>query len=99
MQRLGRKRAALSGTAKVFGRILREIRRERGISQEELAFESGYHRTYISLLERGINSPSLDAILRLAPVLNTSASEIVARVEASDRRRSVKTTETPPSSS
>lgn len=41
---------------KAFGRILKEIRHEHSLSQEELGFESGYHRTYISLLERGKKS-------------------------------------------
>ena len=36
-----------------FGKVLKEIRQENSLSQEELGFGSGYHRTYISLLERG----------------------------------------------
>jgi DNA-binding XRE family transcriptional regulator len=36
-----------------FGKVLREVRHEHSLSQEELGFESSYHRTYISLLERG----------------------------------------------
>lgn len=38
---------------KSFGKVLREIRQEHSLSQEDLGFESGYHRTYISLLKRG----------------------------------------------
>ena len=38
---------------KAFGKVLREIRQGHSLSQEDLGFESGYHRTYISLLERG----------------------------------------------
>jgi transcriptional regulator with XRE-family HTH domain len=43
-----------------FGKVLKEIRQEHSLSQEELGFESGCHRTYISLLERGRKSPSLN---------------------------------------
>jgi transcriptional regulator with XRE-family HTH domain len=67
----------------VFGRVLAEIRLAAGLSQEELAFESGYHRTYISLLERGLKNPSLNTLLALARPLNVRASEMIKRVEAS----------------
>ena len=64
-----------------FGTVLRELRRERGLSQEQLGFESGYHRTHISFLERGVYGPSLEAIFHLAEALNTSPTELVKRVE------------------
>lgn len=54
------------GIDRAFGTVLRELRRERGLSQEGLGFESGYHRTYISLLERGLKSPSLQTVFDLA---------------------------------
>lgn len=47
-----------------FGKVLREIREEYSLSQEELGFESGYHRTYISLLERGRKSLPRNTIFR-----------------------------------
>jgi transcriptional regulator with XRE-family HTH domain len=64
-----------------FGRVLRQFRKERGLSQEDLAFESGYHRTYISLLERGKKSPSLKTIFQLAKALNIEPSEIIGRIQ------------------
>jgi transcriptional regulator with XRE-family HTH domain len=64
-----------------FGRVLQEIRKERGLSQEDLGFESGYHRTYISFLERGKKSPSLSTIMDLADSLDVLASELMRRVE------------------
>ena len=67
---------------KAFGQILQAIRHEQGFSQEQLGFESGYHRTYISLLERGQKSPSLNTIFQLAIALKTTPSEILQRVEA-----------------
>jgi transcriptional regulator with XRE-family HTH domain len=62
--------------------MLRELRKERGLSQETLAFESGYHPTYIGHLERGKKSPSLRAIMSLAGALGVPGSEILRRVEA-----------------
>lgn len=65
----------------LFGQILRKLRAEKGISQEDLGFKSGYHRTYISLLERGQKNPSLQAIFRLAKALEISPSELIRRIE------------------
>jgi transcriptional regulator with XRE-family HTH domain len=64
-----------------FGLTLQEMRKARKISQEELGFESGYHRTYISQLERGLKSPSLRTIFQLAAALKASPSAIVLLVE------------------
>lgn len=64
-----------------FGLTLQELRKARKISQEELGFESGYHRTYISQLERGRKSPSLRTIFQLATALKASPSDIVLCVE------------------
>ncbi len=69
------------GLERLFGQILRELRTERGLSQEELGFESNYHRTYISQLERGQKNPSLKAIFRLAEALGVKPSEMVRSVE------------------
>jgi len=65
----------------LFGQVLLQFRRERGLSQEDLAFESGYHRTYVSLLERGKKSPSLKTIFQLAKALNIEPSEIIGRIQ------------------
>ena len=67
----------------VFGQVLRSVREERGLSQEQLgqAAESG--RTYISQLERGEKGPSLKMVFRLARHLGTSPAEIVRRVQGS----------------
>ncbi len=69
------------GLERLFGQILQEIRQQRGLSQEELGFESGYHRTYISLLERGQKNPSLKTIFQLAKALKITPTEIIQRIE------------------
>jgi transcriptional regulator with XRE-family HTH domain len=66
------------GTA--FGCVLRALRQERGVSQEALGFESGYHRTYISLLERGRKSPSLQTIFSLSKALKIEPTELIRQV-------------------
>ena len=66
----------------MFGLVLRDIRKERGLTQEALAFESGYHPTYIGQLERGQKSPSLRTIIVLAATLDTVGSEMLRRIEA-----------------
>ena len=55
---------------KQVGRNVRRIRRERNWSQEELAFESGLHRTYISGIERGARNPTLLVLRQLADALS-----------------------------
>ena len=67
---------------RAFGRVLHEIRKERGLSQEQLGFESGYHRTYISFLERGKKNPTLSTIMDLAETLRVPAWELIRKVEA-----------------
>lgn len=66
---------------KIFGQVLKKIRIDQGLSQEQLAFESGYHRTYISLLERGQKNPSLKTIFQLAKTLKINPSDMFRRIE------------------
>lgn len=64
-----------------FGQVIRDLRLERGLSQEAVSFACDRHRTYVSLLERGRSSPSLDTLWTLAAALSVPPSEIVRRVE------------------
>jgi transcriptional regulator with XRE-family HTH domain len=68
--------------AKAFGIALHCLRQDCGLSQEDLGFKSGYHRTYISLLERGKKSPSLQTIFRLSEALNIDPSELIKQVQS-----------------
>ena len=65
----------------VFGVVLRKIRHERRMSQQVLADKSGYHRTYIGLIENGQKSPSLRTIWNFAATLEVKPSEILKQVE------------------
>ena len=65
----------------MFGAELRRARERAGKTQEELSFDAGLHRTYISQLERDKKSPTLDVLFRLCDALGTPASRLIARVE------------------
>ncbi|KKU54818.1 transcriptional regulator [Candidatus Amesbacteria bacterium RIFCSPLOWO2_02_FULL_48_11] len=61
---------------KKYGERLRQLRKTKGLSQEELAFRSGLHRTYVSDLERGTRNVSLENIEKIAKVLGLELSEV-----------------------
>src|SRR5258707_8026422 len=66
---------------KAFGRALAAMRTEQGITQETLGFDSEYHPKYISMLERGLYSPSLTAIVRRSDAMRVAPSELIRRME------------------
>ena len=63
---------------KVVGARLKELRRARGLSQEELADQAGCHRTYVGMIERGEGNPSLEMLSRIAGVLDVEVVEFLA---------------------
>lgn len=71
----------IPGLEKAVGEVLRDLRDRNGLSQQELATETGLGRTYISLLERGLRRPSLETVFRLAHVLGTPPGEFVQAVD------------------
>lgn len=83
-------RRRLAGVAvtpeQAFGLVVRDLRQERGLSQEALSFACQRHRTYVSLLERGKNSPSLKTLWLLAEALDVQPSDIIRRMEKALRK-------------
>jgi transcriptional regulator with XRE-family HTH domain len=59
-----------------FGKRLRSIRSERGLSQEELGSMAGLDRTYISGIERGVRNVGLINIFRIAAALEISVQDL-----------------------
>ena len=65
-----------SSVTERFGQRIRALRKERGLSQEELAELSGLDRTYISGIERGLRNVALRNIEALAQALGVSMAEL-----------------------
>ena len=66
---------------KRFGERVRELRKERGLSQEELALEAGLDRTYVGGIERGERNVSLINIGRLAKALGVSFQQLFKGID------------------
>jgi transcriptional regulator with XRE-family HTH domain len=63
----------------IFATNLRRIRHEKGMSQDDLAYEAGISRSYLSQLEKGSFYASLKIIGRIADVLRTEPAEFLVR--------------------
>ena len=61
----------------LFGLKIRELREAKGISQEKLSFITGFHRTYIGMIERGERNISLSNMAVFAKVFELSLSELL----------------------
>lgn len=68
----------------IFGSHLREMRLARGLTQAELASRSDTNTMFISKLERGVTTPTIGTLLRLAKALECG---VVDLVEVFDRGR------------
>ena len=60
-----------------FGQRLKTLRKEKGLSQEELAERSGLNRPYISGIEQGKRNVSLEVMEKLAEALGMGMGELV----------------------
>jgi transcriptional regulator with XRE-family HTH domain len=63
--------------AEKFGAIVRALREEQGLTQDQLAELSGVSATYIGFIERGDNVPTLTIILQIASALKVRSSELL----------------------
>ena len=63
-------------TQKQFGDRVKDLRLAKGLSQEDLAFKAGMHRTYLGGIERGERNPSLKNIAAIARALDVALPEL-----------------------
>jgi transcriptional regulator with XRE-family HTH domain len=64
-----------------FGEVVRSLRKEKGLSQEELGFRCDLDRTYISGIECGKRNPTIQSIWFIANGLDEPPSVLIARTE------------------
>jgi transcriptional regulator with XRE-family HTH domain len=70
----------LGTTEAIVARVVREARLAKGMSQEALAAEAGLHRTYISLLERGRRSPTVNTLGRISTALGLQPAILFGQI-------------------
>ena len=67
--------------SRIFGEVLRRYRSERGITQEELAFQAGVDRTFVYRLERGVRQPTITTLIGMSRALGVSAVDLLGDTE------------------
>ena len=63
----------------IVARNLRILRKQKGLSQEELAFQARINRNYVGQIEREEKSPTVDTIEKLAGALATDPEALISR--------------------
>jgi XRE family transcriptional regulator, regulator of sulfur utilization len=63
------------------GNRVRELRKKKGWSQEELAFEAGVHYTFVGKVERGESNLSLESVVKMTRALSVSLEEFFGTIE------------------
>jgi transcriptional regulator with XRE-family HTH domain len=67
--------------ARQLGSLIRQLRLEAGVSQEEFADRCGIHRTYIGSIERGEKTITIETALKIATALSIPLSQLFLRLE------------------
>jgi transcriptional regulator with XRE-family HTH domain len=76
----------LHKTFLALGVAINEVRKEKGLTQEELAQRVDLHETYISLIERGQRNPTWGVVHRISRTLGVSLPELARRAEELERK-------------
>jgi transcriptional regulator with XRE-family HTH domain len=74
-------------TLRALANRIKELRDQKGISQEELAHRAGLSRTGMGFLETGKRWPRLDTLMKVADGLNISVDELLKGLQKPSRRR------------
>ncbi len=69
-----------------FGRVVRQLRLDAGLTQEQLGLEADLRRTFVSVLELGQQQPTITTIFKISKALNISMQRIMELVEMEIRK-------------
>ena len=67
--------------AEIIGNILKELRESKGLTQEQLSGLAALDRTHYSKIERGLRSPTIETLFKIAHALGTKPHELVKILE------------------
>jgi transcriptional regulator with XRE-family HTH domain len=71
----------------MLGELMRKARLDAGMTQEQLALRAGIDRSYLSEIERDVRHPTVQMLLKICRVTNTSAAELVRQLESSPLKK------------
>lgn len=72
---------------KVIGKIIREKRIQKGMTQDLLSGFAGIARTHLTMIENGTKRPNFETIWKIALALDMKPSELVAEIEANIKEK------------
>ena len=72
---------------KVIGKIIKKMRENKGLTQEVLSGLEGLDRTHYSKIERGLRSPTIETLFKIADALDIEPHEIMIEIEKSVNER------------
>lgn len=68
-------------SAEQIGAVITRLRREKGLSQEVLSGLAGLDRTHYSKIERGLRSPTIDSLFKIAHALDIPPHQLLQEIE------------------
>lgn len=76
--------------ADLVGKVIQSFRKSKGMSQEVLSGLAGLDRTHYSKIERGLRSPTIDTLFKIAHALDIAPHELVIGIEQAVREQEQK---------
>lgn len=71
-----------------FGKVLAQLRKEHGVSQQELADNCNMERAFVSRMERAISQPTITVVFKIADYFEIKPSEMIEKLDSMRKRRS-----------